>query len=56
MFAQGVLKVALHCYNEVLDILKQKRSPFFFFSFSSSMLGETVVSRRDNQTCLECTT
>lgn len=54
MFAQGVLKVALHHYDEVLDILKQKCS-FFFFP-PSSMLVETVVSRRDNQTCLECTT
>jgi len=31
MFSQEVLKVGLHRYHEVLDILKQKCSFYFFF-------------------------
>lgn len=33
MFSQEVLKVASHCYNEALDILKEKCSFSYYFYF-----------------------
>lgn len=44
IFSQEVLKFALH----------RKYSNFFFF-LKSCMLSKPRASRRDNQTCLECT-